>query len=126
MMIKYYQLTENEINNKPFEGGSLYFATDTSRFYLDPIDDQTRISFGGDPIILPTEIDKDNLFSPIPGKIYMVLESSSTYVYYNDIWYKTSPDTIPPCSEENDGYFLRSIGGAPKWSSVPNAEDSSF
>lgn len=33
---------------------------------------------------------------------------------------------LPEYSDDNDGQFLRIIGGEPAWSTVPNAEEATF
>lgn len=37
MIVKHYQVTEDAMNNMPFEEGSLYVTQDTNRIFLDPV-----------------------------------------------------------------------------------------
>ena len=87
-MIKHYQISaESELSSIPFEEGSLYFTEDTKRIYLDPVGGSTRILVNGDPIILSTEAERQNLLAPLYGKIYFVLETSNIYIYQDGVWH---------------------------------------
>lgn len=89
MIVKHYLMTEDSLNNKPFEEGCLYVTEDTNRIFLDPVGGGSRILISSDPIILPTESDRENLLAPIEGKLYLVLSSSTIYVYSNGEWSST-------------------------------------
>lgn len=87
MLVKYHQIdAESTLVNKPFDEGSLYFCTDTKHIYFDPVGGTTRTLVGGDPIILSTEAERENILAPIPGKIYIVIQSKMIYTYTNGIW----------------------------------------
>lgn len=88
MIINHYQLdTEDALTTKLFEEGALYFIKDTKRIYLDPVGGSSRILIGSDPIIIETEDALYDILAPIPGKLYFVLENSTSYVYHNGLWY---------------------------------------
>ena len=88
MVVKHYQIAEDHMNNLPFEEGSLYITTDTGRLYYDVIGGYERALISADPIILSTEQDRESLLSPISGKLYVVLDGYSIYIYYNEKWNK--------------------------------------
>ena len=83
---KNYQITEAELTDKDFEAGSVYYCIDTKRVYMDPIDGNERILTSGDPIMISTENERQNLLSPIPNKLYIVLDSAMSYIYNNGTW----------------------------------------
>lgn len=96
MIINHYQLdTEDILRTKQFEEGALYFIKDTKRIYLDPIGASERILIGSDPIIVETEDALYEILAPIPGKIYFVLENSTSYIYHDGAWYASSSNTGP-------------------------------
>lgn len=87
-MIKHYQIgAESELSSIPFEEGSLYFTEDTKRIFMDPVGGSSRILVNGDPIILNTEADRENILAPLYGKIYFVVETSNIYIYQNGTWH---------------------------------------
>lgn len=88
MLVTHYQYSaESMLDDKPFEEGAMYFIEDTQQVYLDPVGGTHRIKIASDIVILPSEADRTALLSPIPGKLYFVLDSSKYYIYYNELWY---------------------------------------
>lgn len=88
MIITHYQYSaENMLESKSFEEGALYYIEDTQNVYLDPVGGSERIKIANDIKILAAESDREELLSPVPGKMYFVLETSKYYIYYNETWY---------------------------------------
>lgn len=92
MLVKHYVTTEDSLNTKTFEEGSLYVTEDTHRVYIDPVGGTNRILISADPIVLNSEADRDALLSPINNKLYFVLGSCKMYMYANDDWH--AMDTV--------------------------------
>ena len=90
MLLKYHNVdTEVEMSSKLFTPGSIYLVRDTNHIFIDPIDGTSRIMIGTDPIIiLDTEEQLRAITSPVPYILYLVIESSTIYVYYNGEWNK--------------------------------------
>lgn len=118
MMVKHYQYeTESELNNKPFEEGAMYFIKDTQRIYLDPIqtgsNTEDRIPISSDLIIVATSSELDSILSPIPGKMYFVLETSKYFINHGGVWYSSGGNPTPragliylhPGAELLDGFL---------------------
>lgn len=125
MLINYYQLeAESKLDSMPFNEGTLYFIVDTKRLFLDPVGGGSRISVNESPIILSTESERENLLSPIPGKLYVVLDSSSSYIYYNTTWYKCG-SPIPECTTNDNNKFLMVINGEPAWKTYSHTHAAS-
>lgn len=93
MMIKYYDITENELNSKAFEAGSVYFCYDTLRIYYDSISDNKRIDISEFAVVLDTENERDGLLSPIPNKLYYIKENNKLYIYLNSEWFAINEPT---------------------------------
>ena len=93
MMIKYYDITENELNSKAFEAGSVYFCYDTLRIYYDSISDNKRIDISEFAVVLDTENERDGLLSPIPNKLYYIKENNKLYIYLNSEWFAINDPT---------------------------------
>ena len=87
MIVKPYQILEDELQSKPFDGGSLYLTKDTNRLYIDFIGGQSHTLISADPIILSTESERENILAPIPNKLYIVLDTKSIYIYNDSKWY---------------------------------------
>lgn len=85
-MIKFYNITESELNSKQFESESLYYCYDTLNIYLDSPVDNKRLRMSTDTIVLATETDRNNILAPLPYKIYCVLSTGSLYIYTNGGW----------------------------------------
>lgn len=100
MIVQFYQFTEDELNSKPFEEGALYVTNDTNRIYLDSVGGNARILISGDPIILSSEEERENLLAPIPNKLYVVLDGN-IYIYI-DAWIKITKDQIQTDWNQND------------------------
>lgn len=89
-VVKHYQIaTQSELEGLGFDEGSIYFVEDTKRIYMDPVGSTTRILVTGDPIILNTEAERKAILAPVPGKIYIVIESAKIYIYQNGAWFST-------------------------------------
>lgn len=120
--------------------GKLNFSTSfkpTSAFPLD-----ARTYFEGDDAYARAEAAATSAAEP----------GSTTTLYYYGMkllvnqggvytWYKISEDNtlveensggggsesdLPPCTESDNGKFLRIEEGEPKWVAIPNAEEASF
>lgn len=90
MIVTHYNYSaESMLDEKPFEEGAIYFIEDTKRIYMDPIGGSNRILISGDPIVLNTEADREDILAPTPGKIYIVIETGKTYIYQDGSWYGT-------------------------------------
>ena len=53
-----------------------------------------RTLISGDPIILSTESEREGILSPIPGKLYVVLENYNVYMYKNSNWMTISNSSL--------------------------------
>lgn len=80
-MVKYYDLTENDISVKPFEQEAIYYCSDSKNIYFDSPTQNKRIKMSSDNIILSTEEEKDNILAPIINKIYIIIETGNLYIY---------------------------------------------
>ena len=87
IVIHYQYATESVLENKAFEEGALYFIEDTGSFYFDPVGGTKRVRIANDVNILATETDRANLLTPIPGRLYFVLNTCKQYVYFGGSWY---------------------------------------
>lgn len=85
-MIKHYDLTESDVNAKPYEAEALYYCTDSKNIYFDSPTEGIRIKMSSDTIILPTEAQRKNMLAPIADKIYIVLDSACMYIYSGGKW----------------------------------------
>lgn len=86
-MIKFYDVTENDLKNKEFEAEALYYCTDSFNVYLDSLLEGKRVKIS-DVIILSDESARSSLLAPLPNKIYCVLSTGSLYIYNNSVWNK--------------------------------------
>lgn len=71
MRINYYQISQDTLNNRPFEAGSLYITTDTNRLYVDPIEGVDRILIRGDYEAAVEEIT-NSLYNELPNNQIMI------------------------------------------------------
>ena len=85
-MIKHYDLTESDVNAKPYEAEALYYCTDSRNIYFDSPAEGVRIKMSSDTIILPTEATRKSILAPITDKIYIVLDSACMYIYSGGKW----------------------------------------
>lgn len=85
-MIKYYDITEDELETKEFEAGALYYCTDSCNIYVDSANDNTRHKMSNTLIVLGTETDRTDLLAPIPNKLYCVLSTGIIYLYTTSGW----------------------------------------
>lgn len=97
MLLQYRNInTEVEMSSILFTPGSIYLVRDTNHIFIDPIDGTSRIMVGSDPIIiLNTEAELYAITDPVPYRLYLVIESSNIYVYYNGGWHKGSSGYTP-------------------------------
>ena len=109
MIVKPYQILEDELNSKPFDGGSLYLTKDTNRLYIDFVGGQSHTLITADPIILSTESDRENILAPIPNKLYIVLDTKSIYIY-NDKWHNLNATENGSMSADDRAAFNAIIG----------------
>ena len=94
MLVRYYQLeAESLLDGKAFEEGSIYFIQDTKRIYMDPVGGTTRKLITDSPILINTQAEFDEILTPIPGKVYVVIETNTMYVYNDGIWYPVEDNT---------------------------------
>ena len=108
-MITRYDVSESYVNSKSFEPGALYCCNDTGNIYLDSVAENKRVAVAKDVVVLAAESDKP--LAPIPNKIYCVVSTGRTYLYYNGAWTTInraqlhfSGITVPT---GNNGYTLR-------------------
>ena len=95
MLIRFYQyVAESILATKAFEPGALYLCVDTMHIYIDPVDGNERVSIGGNPIVLNTEQDREDILSPVPNKMYFVKSSNILYIYSNGEWSNISSNGI--------------------------------
>lgn len=88
-MFKFYDVPmEASLAGKAFEAEAIYFCMDTGNFYVDSVNEQTRKQISYDTIILATESARTALLTPIPGKIYCILESGCMYIYLDNAWHQ--------------------------------------
>jgi len=80
-LIKYYDLTENDVSAKPYESEALYYCVDSKNIYFDSPTQGERIKMSSDTIIIATEDEKDRILAPITDKLYVVLDSGTLYIY---------------------------------------------
>lgn len=100
-MIKFYDITEDELNGKVYKPGSLYFCHDTLNIYLDSIPEGKRICMTEAMIILDSEDDRINMITMLPYKLYFVKDSGKTYIHNGIQWIDTNP-IIQPDWNQND------------------------
>ena len=93
-MIKFYNITENDLVSKSFENEAVYFCSDTGNIYMDSPLEVERKKMSNTFIIVATESERANLLAPIPEKIYCVTESGNLYMYYNGAWIKLSGGSL--------------------------------
>ena len=85
-MIKYYDLTENDVSAKPYEAEAVYYCADSKNIYFDSTTQGMRIKMSSDTIIIPTEAERKSMLAPISDKIYIVLNSACLYIYSGGKW----------------------------------------
>lgn len=85
-MIKFYNITEEELKTKAFEAEALYYCSDTLNVYLDSPIENSRVRMSTDTIILADESARNNILAPLPYKIYCVLSTGSLYIYTDGQW----------------------------------------
>ena len=85
-MIKYYDITESQMESKAIEDEAVYFCSDTGNIYFDSITNGGRTKMSNTIIILTTETERNNLLAPIPNKLYCVLQTGCLYIYNNGSW----------------------------------------
>ena len=81
-MIKYYEITKGELENKAYEEGAMYYCYDTSDTYLDSVNNG-RISIAKD-IIISTEANKP--LAPQPERLYVMVDTGTLWIYFNNAW----------------------------------------
>lgn len=109
-LIKHYQILEDELKSKPFEEGALYVTTDTNRIFTDFAGGGSHTLISASPIILSTEIERENLLAPINDKLYFVLQTSKLYLYNAGNWY-TLTYTHPSYTSHQSGLYKISVDG---------------
>lgn len=85
-MIKYYDITEAEMEAKTIEDEAIYFCSDTGNIYFDSVTNGGRTKMSNTIIILATEAARTNLLAPIPNKLYCILQSGCLYIYSGGKW----------------------------------------
>lgn len=90
ILVKYYDITENDLKSKSYEQDALYYCSDTRNIYFDSPTKQKRIRMSSDTIILSKESDRTGIIAPIPDKLYVVLETGSMFMYSAGQWIKLS------------------------------------
>ena len=99
MIVKFHQVSaESALEYMSFDEGTLYFAEDTHRIFLDPVGGSSRIE------LTDIEIFEDHpsityLMSPVPGKVYLSYFDSDAHtlvlsVYKDGIWYHSNTHNI--------------------------------
>lgn len=86
LIIQYYDMTEAELEKRSFKAGCVYYCTDSRNIYLDSPVELKRKRMSSDAIILASESERHDLVSPVPDKIYIVIATSSIYVYTSGAW----------------------------------------
>lgn len=80
-MITYYDITEEELKNKPFESEAFYCCTDSQNIYLDSPNEKVRKRMSSDVIILANETARTSILAPIPNKLYCVIATGTMWMY---------------------------------------------
>lgn len=93
-MIKFYNITENDLGTKAFENEAIYFCSDTGNIYMDSPLEVDRKKMSNTFIIISTETERENMLAPIPEKIYCVTESGNLYLFYNGNWVKLTGGSL--------------------------------
>lgn len=95
MVVKFHQVSaESVLETISFDEGTLYFAEDTHRIFLDPVGGSSRIELN-DVEIFDDHPSISYLMTPIPGKVYVSYFGSDTHeirlsVYKDNIWYHSN------------------------------------
>lgn len=83
-LIKFIETIESNLDTIPTSPGQLIFCSDTRDIYMD--DSYFSRTPMTDIIKVPTELDREAIFVPLIGKIYLVEESNTLYTYNGLDW----------------------------------------
>lgn len=89
-LLKTIEVIYSRLSEVPIKHGQVIFCTDTNDIYLDS-SDGSRIHMT-DVIKLKTEAERESLFVPLIGKIYLVEESNKLYKHNGTDWETISID----------------------------------
>lgn len=120
-LLKPVETIQSLLSDIPIKEGQIIFCTDTNDIYMD--NSQGERTHMTDIIKLKTEDDRDSLFVPLIGKIYLVEETNILYKYNGSDWETISIDIsinisdIPHSSlvpgtlqKKGQGYAPRTLG----------------
>lgn len=102
-MIKFFDITQEQLNNKEYEAESIYFCYDTLNIYYDSISEERRIHINTIMIVLDVEAERIAILSPIPYKLYFIKENKKIYTYSDSNWY---------CINDYDKYLTKTVTNA--------------
>lgn len=140
-MIKFYDITQDTLNNKEFEDGALYFCNDTLMMYYDSPSEGKRICINSDIIQVQDEQEFSNILSYIPNKFYFCQREGS--LYYVDIGdgaytvfniksidvinaFNKAATEVNSGTNCSEGDFLRIVNGVPAWVTIPTIDEVAF
>lgn len=89
-LLRPIETIQSRLSEIPIKTGQIIFCTDTNDIYMDNSDnDRTHMT---DIIRLKTEKDREDLFVPLIGKMYLVEETNILYKYNGTDWETISID----------------------------------
>lgn len=89
-LIKPIEVIQSRLSEVPIKHGQILFCTDTNDIYMDS-SEGSRVQMS-DIIKLATEEERESMFVPLIGKIYLVEESNKLYSYNGLDWETISID----------------------------------
>ena len=81
-MINFYDISKNELANKPFESEAVYCCNDTGEMFLDSPSSHERIQINMEVIICASTLP----LAPIPDKLYAVIKTGTLHAYVDGNW----------------------------------------
>ena len=120
-LLRHIETIQSRLSEIPVKAGQIIFCTDTNDIFMDNSEnDRTHMT---DIIKLKTEKDRESLFVPLVGKIYLVEETNVLYKYNGVDWETISIDIsinienvpysqlVPGTLQKKDqGYAPRTLG----------------
>ena len=89
-LLKPIEIIYSRLSEVPIKHGQVLFCVDTNDIFMDS-SDGTRVHMA-DIIKLGTESERESLFVPLIGKIYLVEESNKLYKHNGSDWETISVD----------------------------------
>lgn len=106
MIIKYFDITEDELKSAPFTPGAVYFCSDTKNMYYDRPESSERVKMS-DVIVLDTDEERMLMLAPVPFKMYYIRESGKFYINDGTNWNNISSSdfVIHVSGNDIDGFI---------------------